>query len=256
MNLENKTAFITGASSGIGEAIARRFASAGAAVAVSASSSLEKAKTVSDQVQGAGGTAWPCVVDVSNPKALLETIEAAEEALGPIDILVNSAGLYYATPIGETDERSYDRMVDTNLKGTFFAINTLVPKMRQRGSGKIVNIASVAAVTGVGTFSLYCATKAGISMMTKALARELAPANININAIAPGNTATPMNEEMRNDPEYKEYIDAMAAMTPSTHTFSNPEEIAELALFLASDSARAMHGETVVMDEGISTGIG
>ena len=256
MRFDNKVVLITGGSSGIGEAAAKAFAAEGARVAVAASSDAAKAKIVCDAISEAGGTAWPCAVDVRSPAAVAALLDEIEAELGPIDVLVNSAGVYYPTPIGQTSEDEMDRMVDINLKGTFNTINAIVPRMQERRSGKIVNLSSVAAITGVRERSLYCATKAAIAQMTQALARELAPFDINVNAVAPGNTATPMNVEVRTSPEKREYYEGFKAITPSTTTFSDPSDLAGLILFLASDEARAMHGSMVVMDEGVSTGIG
>ena len=126
--------------------------------------------------------------------------------------------------------------------------------MAQR-SGKIINIASVAGVMGIGGYAMYCATKAGIVMLTRALACELAPHGININAIAPGNTATPMNADIRTDAAFEPMLQAMAARTPSGRVYSTPVEMAAMAAFLAGDDARAMHGSTVLMDEGFSAGL-
>ncbi len=256
MRFENKVAFITGSSSGIGAAAARLFAAEGALVAVVASGNLAKAEAVAGEISLAGGRAWPCVLDVRDAGAVTSVLDQAEAELGPIDILVNSAGVYYPTPIGATTVDELDRMVDINLKGSFNTINAMAPRMQERRSGKIVNLSSVAALTGVRERSLYCATKAAIAQMTKALARELAPFDININAIAPGNTATPMNIEVRTSPEKRDYYEGFKAITPSNTTFSEPEELARLILFLASEEARAMHGALLVMDEGVSTGIG
>jgi NAD(P)-dependent dehydrogenase (short-subunit alcohol dehydrogenase family) len=256
MKLESKVAFVTGASSGIGAAVARRFAQEGAHVAVIASSDLAKAQAVVREIEGRGGTAWACVCDVRKRSAVEKAVQAAAVALGPIDIVVNSAGVYYATPIGKTSEEEADRMIDINLKGTFNVINTVAPLMQKAGNGKIVNFASVAATLGVRERSLYCATKAAVAQMTRALARELAPFNVNCNAVAPGNTATPMNEKTRTDPVYAQQLAGMKAATPSPRTYSDPEDIANVVLFLASDESRSMHGAVVLADEGISTGIG
>ena len=138
--------------------------------------------------------------------------------------------MFFPTAAGQTSAAEVDRIVDVNLKGSFNTINAAVPHMKQVGGGKIVNIASVAGVMGIGGYSLYCATKAAIMMITRALAVELAPAGINVNAIAPGNTATPMNENIRTDPALKPMLDAMAARTPSGRTYSDPHEMAGLAL--------------------------
>jgi 3-oxoacyl-[acyl-carrier protein] reductase len=253
MRLDGKVALVTGGTSGIGEAVCRRFAADGAAVAVVGSQDLAKAQAVVDTLSG---HAAPYVCDVRDPAALAALVAQVERDLGPIDLLVTSAGVYYATPIGETAEADYDRMVDINLKGAFFAINAVVPGMKARRHGRIVNISSVAAVMGIGGYSLYCATKGAITMMTRALARELAPFDIHINAIAPGNTATPLNEALRTQPEHRDYLSGMEALTPSNRAFSPPEEMAALCAFLVSDEARAFHGALLLADEGISSGLG
>ncbi len=256
VKLAGRVAFVTGGSSGIGEAISHRFAAEGAKVAVAASSDPAKAESVAAAIRKAGGTAWACVVDVRHRSAVEIALAAAEQALGPIDIVVNGAGVYYATPIGATSESDMDRMIDVNLKGTFNVINAIAPRLKALGRGKIVNFASVAAVMGVKERSLYCASKAAIAQMTTALAREFAPFGVNCNAIAPGNTATPMNEKVRTDPAYAAQLAGMRAATPSPTPYSAPDDIASVALFLASDDARTLHGALVVADEGISTGIG
>lgn len=256
MKLKGKVAFITGASSGIGAAIARRFAQEGAQVAVVASSNLGKAQAVAGEIERHGGRAWACICDVRKRTAVEQVLRAAADTLGAIDIVVNAAGVYYATPIGTTSDEDAERMIDINLKGTFNVVNAIAPVMQKAGQGKIINFASVAAVLGVRERSLYCATKAAVAQMTRALARELAPFNVNCNAIAPGNTATPMNEKVRTDPSYAQQLAGMKSATPSPRTYSEPQDIANIALFLASDDSRAMHGAVVLADEGISTGIG
>lgn len=112
---------------------------------------------------------YPYVCDVRSPAALATLVAQVEQDLGPIDLLVNSAGVYFATPIGDTAEADFDRMVDTNLKGSFYAINAVVPGMKARRRGHIINISSVAAVWGISHYSVYCATKAAIAMLTRAL---------------------------------------------------------------------------------------
>ena len=253
MRLDGKVALVTGGTSGIGEAVCRRFVSDGATVAVVGSQDLAKAQAVANTL-GARAAAYVC--DVRDPAALSALVAQVERELGPIDVLVNSAGVYYATPVGATAEADYDRMVDINLKGTFFAINAVVPGMKARRHGRILNISSVAAVMGIANYSLYCATKGAIAMMTRALARELAPYDIHINALAPGNTATPLNEALRTLPEHRDYMAGMKALTPSNRAFSPPEEMAALCAFLVSDEARAFHGSLLLADEGISSGLG
>jgi 3-oxoacyl-[acyl-carrier protein] reductase len=252
MKLANKVALVTGGSQGIGEAIAMRFAREGASVAVVASSSLAKAKAVAEKI-GPKARAYAC--DVRDGAAVDAMVAQAVKDFGRIDILMNSAGVFYPTPVGGTKEADFARTIDINLKGTWNTINAAAPAMKERKSGKIINMASVAGVMGIGTYAAYTASKAGIIMMTRSLACELAPHGINVNCIAPGNTATPMNEDIRTKPEMKPFLDFMAARTPSGRTYSDPEDIANIAAFLASDESRAMHGSCLLADEGFSAGV-
>lgn len=249
----NKVALVTGGSSGIGAKIAEGLAAEGATVFVAASGSVDKAKIVTDAI---GNGSVPVAVDVTKPDAARQQVDAIVESYGRIDILVNAAGIFLPSPPGETKQGVADAMIDTNIKGTWNCVQAAVPHMKAAKGGKILNFSSVAGLTAFKGFALYSASKAATAMMTKVLAAELAPFDINVNAIAPGNTATPMNDAMRNDPEQAAILDAMKAMTPSNNTFSQPEEIAAAALFLLSDAARPIHGTTLLADEGISAAIG
>jgi 3-oxoacyl-[acyl-carrier protein] reductase len=253
--LKNKIALVTGGSQGIGAAVAAALHAQGARVAVVASSSVDKARAVSTRLDASGKTARPYAADVRNPAAVRDAVAAATRELGPIDILVNCAGVFEPSPAGATDAAVSDKMVDINLKGTWNVINAVAPQMRERKSGRIVNIASVASQMGIGGYAIYCATKAGIVLMTRALACELAPLGINVNCVAPGNTATPMNEDIRTKQELKGFLDFMAQRTPSGRTYSQPEDIAGGVVFLCSEAARAMHGSCLLMDEGFSAGM-
>ena len=255
MKLQDKTALITGGSSGIGEAIAIKFAAEGAAVAVLARADAGRAQAVVDKIADRGGTATPYAADVTDAGAVDAVVDKVIADLGRIDILVNSAGVFYPTPIGDTDVGAYDRMVDINLKGTFLMIDAVAPHMRARRYGKIVNLSSICATMGFKGYAVYCATKAAIVMLTKTLALELAGDNVNVNAIAPGNTTSPMNADIRTKPELRAFYDEIAARTPSGQAYSSPDDMAETALFLASDASRAMHGSTLLMDEGFSAGL-
>lgn len=251
MRFENKVALITGGSSGIGAEVCVRFAEEGARVAVVASSSVEKAQETADRC---GGNAKAFVCDVSD-FAQVETLVADVIAeFGRIDILVNAAGVFYPTRIGETDEEMFDVMSDTNLKGCFFVCNAVAPHMIAGGGGKIVNLGSAAGTAGRSNYIVYSAVKAGVINMTRSLAAALAPHNINVNCLAPGNTATSMNENVRTEPEYAEIYQTIKEKTLSNRPFADPREMAGAVLFLSSDDASAAHGALLLLDEGVSAG--
>jgi 3-oxoacyl-[acyl-carrier protein] reductase len=254
MQFSDKIVLVTGGSQGIGAAICRRFASAGATVAVVASNEVGKAQTIVNAIEQDGGSARAFACDVADVGQIKRLVADVLAAFGRIDILVNSAGIFYPTRIGETDEAMFDRMCDVNLKGTFFMCNTVAPHMIERGSGKIINIGSTSGVTGRSQYLVYSATKAAVIHLTRSLGVALAPHGINVNAISPGNTRTPMNENVRTAPEYAEIRATIAERTPSRRQFADPNEIAGAALFLASDDATAMYGSMVLMDEGITAG--
>lgn len=254
MHFQDKVVLVTGGSQGIGEAVCKRFAAKGAEVAVVASSSLDKAQGVVDAIASAGGKAKAFACDVTSVAAIEALVGEVIAAFGRIDVLVNSAGVFYQTRIGETDEAMFDRMCDINLKGTFFMCNTVAPHMIERGSGTMINIGSTSGVVGRRDFIVYSATKAGVMHMTRALAVALAPHGVNVNVIAPGNTETPMNLHIRTEPENAEIRKTIAERTPSKQLFADPNEIAGAALFLASADGRSMHGATILMDNGITAG--
>jgi 3-oxoacyl-[acyl-carrier protein] reductase len=252
MRFKDKTALVTGGSQGFGQAVCERLAAEGARVAVVASRSVEKAAAVAATL---GNGAQGYAADVRDSAALRATVAQVHQDFGRIDVLVNSADVFLPTPAGATDEAIMDQMIGVNLRGTFVAIDAVVPIMKAQGGGAIVHFASVAGVAGIGTYGIYCATKAGIMLLTRSLAQELGPHGIRVNAIAPGNTETPMNEAIRTEAQFKPMLEAMAARTPSGRTYSPPAEMAGMAAFLASEEARSMHGSTVLMDEGISAGL-
>lgn len=253
--LQGKMAVVTGGSSGIGKAIARRLAAEGAHVAVVASQDLTKAQTVVDEISATGGLASAYALDVSDHGAVKAFFTDIEERHDQVDILVTSAGIFLPTPVGSGAVDIFDQTFDINVKGSFYCIDAVVPGMKRAGGGHIVCISSGADRTGITAFSGYCASKAAVSMMVRTMALELAGHDININSIAPGNTETPMNEGMRTDPAQQAVLRSLNAATPSKRKFSDPDDIAELAAFLVSPAARAMHGSSVLIDEGLGAGI-
>lgn len=254
MQLKDKVALVTGGSSGIGAEICALFAKEGAMVAVVASRDVSKAQQVVDPILADGGNAQAFACDVSDTGQIEQLVDDVTAALGPIDILVNGAGVFYPTKLGETPETDFDDIVDTCLKGAFFMCNAVGPMMVERGGGKIVNFGSAAGLQGRSAYIVYGAAKAAVMQMTKSLACALAPHGINVNCIAPGNTATPMNENVRTEDAYAGTREIITQRALSGRPFSDPKEVAAMALFLVSDAARPMHGETVVMDEGANIG--
>ena len=255
MKLKGQVALVTGGSAGIGEAIAIRFATEGATIGVVASSNLHKSETVVSKISELGGTAKAFCADVAHIDQINTLVRNVVNNLGGIDILVNCAGIVGETPAGETSEAAYDRIMDINVKGTFFCINAVTPLMKKRGAGNIINISSIGGLMGSANLSIYCASKAGVIYLTKALACELAPHGIHVNTIAPGHTATPGNKHLRTRPEHQQYIDSITKRTPSGRTYSDPDDIARAAVFLASEDGRAMHGSVLLLDEGYTAGI-
>lgn len=252
--LEGKVALITGGSQGIGEQTARLFGREGAKVAVVASTDLAKAEAVAAQIRAAGGTASAHVADVRIAAEIARVAAEATKAHGPIDILVCSAGVFPPTPNGATDDALYDSVMDINVKGTWNAIAAVSPSMRARKTGWIVNVSSVLGSMALANYAVYCASKAAVNMLTRSLAIEFGRDGVHVNAIAPGNTATPMNANLRTEPQYAGFIDAMAARTPSGRTYSKPEEMAQAILYLACDDAKPVHGAILTLDEGFSLG--
>jgi len=254
MEFKGKVVIVTGGSSGIGAATAWALAERGAEIAVVASNSVARAAAVTEKIDADGGRAVPFVADVRDEKSVQRLFRDVEAMFGGVDILVNAAGVFEPSPPGATLTDVTDRMIDINVKGAWNCIQAAVEPLKRRGGGKILNFASVAGVAGVKGFAIYCASKAAVVMMTKVVAAELAPFSINVNALAPGNTETPMNEALRKDPAMRDALEGMKRMTPSGVTFSKPEEIVDAALFLLS--SRPVFGTTLVVDEGFSAAIG
>jgi NAD(P)-dependent dehydrogenase (short-subunit alcohol dehydrogenase family) len=251
MRLKDKVAIVTGASQGIGEAIAKRFAKEGAKVAVNYSKSADKAQAVVDAIARDGGTAKAFRADCSKVPEIEKLVREVVAAFGKLDILVNNAGVFRTVPVEETTEEIWDEQLDLNLKGTFFAVRAALPEFRKAGRGKVINISSIFG-TGAGpNCPAYCASKGGVVNLTKALATELGRENINVNSLAPGNIATPLNAHLRG-PGQEKYIAMLRTLTPTGRDFLSVDELTGTALYLASEDSDAVHGETILVDAGWS----
>ena len=248
MELKNKVAIITGARRGMGRSHALILARAGAKVVVS-DISLEDCQKVVKEIEKGKGQALAVKCDVTKKKEVEEMVRKTVEKFGKVDILVNNAGITQFVPFLEMTEEEWDRTLDINLKGYFLCAQAVTKEMVKQKSGVIINISSVAmGQQGIGlpTIAHYCASKGGIVGMTEALAVELAPFNIRVNAISPGMIETPMIDPLKQDPKTME---AMLARVPM-HRVGKPEEVSNLVLFLASNESSYMTGSTVVIDGG------
>ncbi len=246
LSLEGKTALITGASRGIGKAIALAFADAGADVAI-ASRKLEDLEKVAGEIEDKGRKALCVPTHTRKIDDLKNLVDKTIEVYDRIDILVNNAAANPGMgPIVDTDEKVYDHIMETNLKG-YFMLSKLVGKiMRDQKAGVIINISSAGGVSPAEGLGPYCISKAGINMLTKAMALELGPYNVRVNAIAPRIVKTKFSEALWTNEKLmeKEY-----QFTP-LKCVATPEEIAQTALYLASSATNYMTGHVLVMNGG------
>ncbi len=243
--LDNKVALITGGASGIGRATALRFAKEGADVCV-ADINLVGAKTTAQEIEGAGGNSLAVQVDVTKPADIDKMVTATINHFGRIDILTNAAGVFFLASALEVTEADWDKIININLKGLFFTTQRVLRHMLKQGKGKVINLASNLGAVGDPNASVYCTSKGGIVNLTKALALEFAPKKININAIGPAFTETPMT---------KPFMDDTEAFTPLLKNIplgrvAQPEEIASAAVYLASDESDFVTGHTLFVDGG------
>ena len=249
MRLAGKTALVTGSSSGIGEAIALRFAREGADVAVHYHREEDEARAVAAQVEKLGRK---CVVLGANVGVAAEAeglVRDAHAALGRLDILVNNAGVEIREPFVEVSEQHYDVVLGVNLKGAFFAAQAAAKLMIAAGSGgRIVNVSSIHEDVAFLNYATYTASKGGMRMFTRTVCQELAPHGITINDIAPGAIATPINKRTLGDGEL---LHELQAVIPAGR-LGEPDEVASVAVFLASDEAAYVTGSTYYVDGGMS----
>ena len=245
MNLKNKVAIVTGSRRGIGKAIALALAKAGANIVVS-DINLDDCNKLVEEIKAINGNALAVKTDVSNPEDVSQMINLTTEKFGKVDILVNNAGIYMQKSFTDVTEQDFDRTLDINLKGVFLCSKAVVPEMIKQGKGKIINIASIAGQVGFANSSAYCASKGAIINITRELALELAQYKINVNAIGPGVIETDMTKDLLEDKATKETLLANIPLS----RIGKPEDIANAALFLASDNSDYITGITLFVDGG------
>ncbi|MEE0421373.1 MAG: 3-oxoacyl-[acyl-carrier-protein] reductase [Lachnospiraceae bacterium] len=244
--LEGKVALVTGASRGIGREIAKTLAREHAMVIINYNGSAKRAVEVQKEIESQGGRAVTCQCNVADYNAVEKMIRDLVREYGHIDILVNNAGITRDNLIMKMSEEDFDRVIDTNLKGTFNTIRHLARQMLKQKSGKIINISSVSGVLGNAGQANYAASKAGVIGLTKTMARELAARGINVNAIAPGFIDTEMTEVLSD--AVKESVTAQIPFK----RFGQAKDIAEAAVFLASDRAEYITGQIIHIDGGMA----
>ena len=246
--LAGKVAIVTGSGSGIGKAIAIRLASEGASVVVDYRNHIEQAQDTKAKVEAAGGKAILVQADVSILTDTENLVDQAFKQLGRCDILVNNAGVEIESPFWDVTEKDYDTVLNVNLKGAFFLTQAFVRRLRDaKQPGRVINISSVHEDMVFPHFSTYCVSKGGMRMLTRDLAVELGPLNITVNNIAPGAIATPINTKMM---ENKTQLEALLRNIPLGR-MGTPEDVAGLALYLASDDGAYCTGSTFIIDGGL-----
>ncbi|MFI5412789.1 MAG: SDR family NAD(P)-dependent oxidoreductase [Candidatus Micrarchaeales archaeon] len=243
--LEGKVAIVTGSGRGIGAAIARTFAKAGAKVVV-ASRHKDECDLVVGQIKKAGGEAWCTSCDVSKESEVKKLIDDTVKKYKSIDIIVNNAGVYEVGSVEELSNAAWKRVQAIDLDGTFLCIKYAAQYMKKKKWGRIINISSVAGLEGFAGSSAYCAAKFGVRGLTKSAAMDLAQYKITVNSICPGMIETKMTEPFTTDPKtLQSFLNSIPAKR-----VGKPEDIANAALFLASDEASYVTGSEMVVDGG------
>jgi NAD(P)-dependent dehydrogenase (short-subunit alcohol dehydrogenase family) len=257
LSLKDKVAIVTGASRGIGEAIAMTYAEAGAKLVLS-SRKMENVGPVAEKINGAGGRAIAVAAHAGHPDDVVKLVATALDTFGAIDIAVNNAGTsIHFGPVITADEAVWDKTFQINLKGYFFLCREVAPIMRKQGHGKIVNVASAAGMVPFSGLGVYGAIKAGIIMLTKYLAVELGPYGIQVNAIAPGTVKTRLMDTawQISTAVGGDTVEQTAQATPLRRV-GETKDIVGAALYLASPAADFTSGAVLVVDGGYSIGAG
>ncbi|WP_123043318.1 SDR family NAD(P)-dependent oxidoreductase [Cohnella candidum] len=254
MRLQDKTALITGAGSGIGRAAAERFAKEGATVIVNDLDESKGRETV-ERIASSGGNALFLQADVTDADSVQTMIREALKACSKIDVLFNNAGISGVGAIHEIEPEDWDRVVRVNLRGVFLPSKYVLPHMMQRMSGNVINMSSCIAEIGLARRASYSATKGAVLALTKSMQVDYAPYGIRVNALLPGTILTPFVEQyLRNSYEDPEAALAAIKSRQLSGDLGKPEDVANAALFLASDESKFMMGSPLYVDGGVVFG--
>ncbi len=244
-DLNGKVAIVTGGGKGIGKAIALGLAEAGTKVMIAARTQAE-IETVAGEIRARGGEAAWRVTDVSQNDQVEALVKATVETFGRLDLLINNAARSFLRPLLELREDGFDKIFDTNVKGTFLLSRAAARVMKEQGGGRIVNITTVGAVRGGVMMGVYHASKAAVKMLTMCMAAEWAPYNISVNAVGPGLTRTHFSQPIWGNPEVERQI----VMRIPKGRLAEPQDIVGAVLFLCSDSAGFITGQSLYVDGG------
>ncbi|WP_308387993.1 glucose 1-dehydrogenase [Acidithiobacillus sp. AMEEHan] len=248
IELRDRVAVVTGASGGLGQAMARTLAAAGARVAVHYGRDQKGADTVVNEIRAAGGTADAFAADISDPEAVAALMTAVESKFQGLDILVNNAGMDGARAVvGKDDPQRWQQVIAVDLFGPYYCARAAIPHMEKKQRGVIINVTSVHEFIPWKGYSAYTSAKAGLSMFTKTLAQETADRGIRVVAIAPGAIQTPINQDVWSNPETLKDLDEKISMG----RLGKPEEVANVVAFLSSDLASYITGTTLAVDGGM-----
>ena len=245
MLLDGKTALVTGASRGIGRAVALRLAEEGARVAVNYAGNVKAAEEVKAAIEAAGGTAMLCRADIADSAAVEAMVDSVVKAFGAIDILVNNAGITRDTLLMRMKNEDFEKVLDTNLKGVFYCTKAVSKLMMKKRAGRIVNMSSVVGLVGNAGQTNYAAAKAGVIGFSKSAAKELASRGITVNVVAPGFIGTDMTSGL------SEAVKEKALADIPLGKMGEPKDVANAVLFLASDQASYITGQVVNVDGGM-----
>lgn len=251
MSLEQKVAIITGGASGIGQAISETFAASGAAVAIFDLDEASAQATVS-AITAAGGTSQFFRCNVAEAASVQAAVEGVKAAFGGIDILVNNAGIANIGTATNTSENDFDRVMQVNVKGVFLCLQTILPVMVERGGGVVLNMSSIAAITGLRDRFAYSSSKGAVHTMTLSVAADYLDHKIRCNAICPARVHTPFVDGYlaKNYPDNRDEMFEKLSKVQPIGRMARPDEIAKLALYLCSDDSSFITGQTYNIDGG------